>query len=130
VPGADCLNRMRLALLLVVVAVPAFAQEQEVQRALIERDQRTVEFALRLRQSQESPQPAPGDERHLRERQALENLGEQQLQSVQKELPLELRAYERQRAADERILRLPPPVVRVPQPEKPRPLPVEPLGQP
>ena len=129
-PGADCLNRMRLALLLVVVAVPAFAQEQEVQRALIERDQRTVEFALRLRQSQESPQPAPGDERHLRERQALENLGEQQLQSVQKELPLELRAYERQRAADERILRLPPPVVRVPQPEKPRPLPVEPLGQP
>ena len=129
-PGADCLNRMRLALLLVVVAVPAFAQEQEVQRALIERDQRTVEFALRLRQSQESPQPAPGDERHLRERQALENLGEQQLQLVQKELPLELRAYERQRAADERILRLPPPVVRVPQPEEPRPLPVEPLGQP
>jgi len=129
VPGADCLNRMRLALLLVVVAVPAFAQEQEVQRALIERDQRTVEFALRLRQSQESPQPAPGDERHLRERQALENLGEQQLQLVQKELPLELRAYERQRAADERILRLPPPVVRVPQPEEPRPLPVEPLGR-
>jgi hypothetical protein len=121
---------MRLALLLVVVTVPAFAQEQEVQRALIERDQRTVEFALRLRQSQESPQPAPGDERHMRERQALENLGEQQLQSVQKELPLELRAYERQRAADERILRLPPPVVRVPQPEKPRPLPVEPLPRP
>jgi hypothetical protein len=120
---------MRLVLLL-AFALPALAQEQEVQRALIERDQRTVEFALRLRQSQESPQPAPGDERHLRERQALENLGEQQLQSVQKELPLELRAYERQRAADERILRLPPPVVRVPQPEEPRPLPVEPLPRP
>jgi hypothetical protein len=120
---------MRLVLLL-AFALPALAQEQEVQRALIERDQRTVEFALRLRQSQESPQPAPGDERHLRERQALENLGEQQLQSVQKELPLELRAYERQRAADERILRLPAPVVRVPQPEEPRPLPVEPLPRP
>ena len=120
---------MRLVLLL-AFALPAHAQEQEVQRALIERDQRTSEFALRLRQSQESPQPAPGDERHLRERQALENLGEQQLQSVQKELPLELRAYERQRAADERILRLPPPVVRVPQSEEPRPLPVEPLPRP
>ena len=128
-PRAGCLSDMRLVLLL-AFALPAVAQEQEVQRALIERDQRTVEFALRLRQSQESPQPAPGDERHLRERQALENLGEQQLQLVQKELPLELRAYERQRAADERILRLPPPVVRVPQPEEPRPLPVEPLGQP
>ena len=129
-PGAGCLNRMRLALLLVVVTVPALAQEQEVQRALILRDQQSAEFALRLKQSQERPPPAPGDERHLRERQALENLGEQQLQSVQKELPLELRAYERQRAADERILRLRPPVVRVPQPEKPRPLPVEPLGRP
>jgi hypothetical protein len=121
---------MRLALLLVVVAVPAFAQEQDVQRALILRDQQSAQFALRLKQSQEAPPPAAGDQRHLRERQALENLGEQQLQSLQKELPLELRAYERQRAADERILRLPPPVVRAPQPEKPRPLPVEPLPRP
>jgi hypothetical protein len=120
---------MRLVLLL-AIALPAVAQEQEVQRALLERDQRTVEFALRLRQSQESPQPAAGDQRQLNERQGLENLGEQQLQLVQKELPLELRAYERQRAADERILRLPPPVVRVPQPGKPRPLPVEPLPRP
>ena len=118
------------AVFLLFAALPALAQEQDVQRALMQRDQQSAEFALRLKQSQERPPPAPGDERHLRERQALENLGEQQLQSVQKELPQELRAYERQRAADERILRLPPPVVRVPHPEKPRPLPVEPLGRP
>lgn len=120
---------MRLVLLL-AFALPAAAQEQEVQRALIQRDQQSAEFALRLRQAQESPRPAPGDQRHLREQQELENLAERQQQSVQKELPQELRAYERQRAADERTLALPPPLVRTPEPVKPRPLPVEPLGRP
>jgi hypothetical protein len=121
---------MRLLLILLALALPAFAQEQDVQRALIQRDQQSAEFALRLKQSQESPQPAPGDQRHLREQQELENLGERQRQSVQKERPQELRPYERQRAADERTLVLPPPVVRAPEPQKPRPLPVEPLPRP
>ena len=115
---------MRLAVLF-LVALPALAQEQDVQRALIMRDQQTVEFALRLKQSQEVPAPAPGDNRHLNERQSLENAGAQQLQSVQKDLPQELRPYERQKAAGEHVLRLPPPVVRAQTPEKPRPLPAK-----
>ena len=104
----------RLSLLVLALALPAFAQEQDVQRALIERDQRTDEFAARLR-------GAP-----LEEQQRLENLGERQRREVKPELPMDLRAYERQKAADERTLALPPPVVRVPEPEKPRPLPVKP----
>jgi len=101
----------RLSLLVLALALPALAQEQDVQRALIERDQRTDEFAARLRGA--SPQ----------EQRRLENLGQQQLRDVKKDLPPELRAYERQKAADERTLALPPPTVRVPEPEKPKPLP-------
>lgn len=100
---------MRLALLL-LVALPAFAQEQEVQRALIERDQRTVEFAARL-------QGVP-----LVEQQRLENTAARQLLEVRKDLPPELRPYERQKAASEHVLRLPPPVVRARELEKLREL--------
>lgn len=99
------------AALLCLVALPALAQEQEIQRALIERDQRTVEFAARLR-------GAP-----LVELQRLESLSARQLLRVQKALPPGLRAYERLSAAQEHVLQLPPPVVRAPAPEKPRPLP-------
>ncbi|MDH3320246.1 MAG: hypothetical protein OEO84_11240 [Betaproteobacteria bacterium] len=113
-----------------MVALPALAQEQDVQRALIQRDQQSAEFALRLQQTQETPPPAAGDQRQLNERQRLENVGEEQVQSVEKELPLDLRAYERQRAAEERTLALPRPVVRVPEPAAPRPLPLEPLPRP
>jgi hypothetical protein len=109
--------RMRPALfLLLALAAPAFAQEQEVQRALIERDQRTEEFAARLR-------AAP-----LEERQLLENLSARQLRDVQKELPPGLRTYERQKAKGEFVLRLPPPVVRAREPDKPRELPAKMLG--
>jgi len=111
---------MRLALLL-FAALPAFAQEQEVQRALMERDQRTVEFAARLK-------GAP-----LVELQRLENIGVRQQLEVQKELPPELRPHERGKAAREAegfVLRLPPPVVRIEVPEELRPRVVEPLAQP
>lgn len=100
---------MRLALLL-FFALPAFAQEQEVQRALIERDQRTVEFAARL-------QGVP-----LVELQRLENTAARQLLDVRKDLPPELRPYERQQAASELLLRFPPPVVRARALEKQREL--------
>jgi hypothetical protein len=103
---------MRIALLL-LVALPALGQEQEIQRALIERDQRTVEFAARLR-------GAP-----LIERQRLENISAQQLMLVEKDLPPGLRAYERQNAAREHVLALPPPVVRTAAPAGPLPLPVK-----
>lgn len=100
-------------MILLLMALPAFAQEQEIQRAVIERDQRTEEFAARLR-------GAP-----LEEIQRLENLSARQLQEVRPDLPQELRPYERQKAAGEFVLRLPPPVVRAQEPEKPRPLPAE-----
>jgi hypothetical protein len=100
---------MRLALLL-LFALPAFAQEQEIQRALIERDQRTVEFAARLQGAS------------LAELHRLENTAARQLVEVRKDLPPELRPYERQKAANEHVLRLPPPVVRARELEKLREL--------
>jgi hypothetical protein len=117
-------------LVLVLVTAPAFAQEQEVQRALFQRDQQSAEFALQLKQSQEGATPSPGDNRQLNERQRLENLSSQQLLNVEKDPPQAPRPYERQKAADERTFMLPPPVVR-PQPSpKPAPLPAHPPAVP
>ena len=116
------------ALPLFLAAAPALAQEQEVQRALIQRDQQSAGFAQQLRQSQEPVQPAPGDNRHLNERQRLENLSGQQLLNVDKDPPQAPRPYERQRAADERTFQLPPPVVRPGPLPKPAPLPAQPAG--
>lgn len=101
---------MRIALLL-LIAFPVLAQEQDVQRALIERDQRTAEFAARLR-------GAP-----LTDLQRLEDLSARQLLAVEKDLPLELRAYERQKAASAQVPALLPPVAPSPAPAGPRPLP-------
>jgi len=112
-----------LVLVLALVTAPALAQEQEVQRALIQRDQQSAGFAQQLKQSQEQVQPAPGDNRHLNERQRLENVSGQQLLDVEKDPPQAPRPYERQKAADERTLLFAPPVVRAQEPQKPRPLP-------
>ncbi len=101
-------------LLLLAFALPASAQELEIQRALIQRDQQSVEFAARLR-------GAP-----LAEQQQLENLSARQLQQMAKDLPQELRPYERQRAAAEHVLTLSPPVERASAPGKPKPLPAKP----
>jgi len=112
-----------LVLVLALVTAPALAQEQEIQRALIQRDQQSAGFAQQLKQSQEQAQPAPGDNRHLNERQRLENVSVQQLLDVEKDPPQAPRPYERQKAADERTLLFAPPVVRAQEPQKPRPLP-------
>ena len=101
------------AVFLLFAALPALAQEQDVQRALMQRDQQSAEFAARLR-------GAP-----LAERQRLENLSAQQLLDVARDLPQELRPYERQTAAREHVLALPPPVVRAGAAEKPQPLPAK-----
>jgi hypothetical protein len=115
---------MRLAFVLLLVSTPVLAQQWETQRALIERDQQSASFALQLRQSQEGIL-APGDNRHLNERQRLDNLSVQQLQSVLRDTPQELRPYERQRSANDRMLQFAPPVVRMQPQENPRPLPAE-----
>ena len=95
---------MKLPFLLLTVAGTAIAQDAEIQRALIERDQRTVEFAARLN----GMPPAA-----LRD---LENaFARQQLQVQTEPAAPGLRPYQRQAAARENeayLLRLPPPVVR------------------
>ena len=111
---------MRNFLVLLLVAMPALAQEQEVQRALMQRDQQSAGFALQLRQSQAAPSPS-----HLAETQRLENLSAQQLLEVRRDTPQALRPYERQKSADERVLLFAPPVVRTRLPQKPRPLPAQ-----
>ena len=95
---------MRLPVLLLTVAGTAFAQDADIQRALIERDQRTVEFAARLN----GMPPA--------ELRSLENaFSRQQLQVQTEAVAPVLRPYQRQAVARENegyLLRLPPPVVR------------------
>ncbi|MEK6242863.1 MAG: hypothetical protein AABM33_00055 [Pseudomonadota bacterium] len=99
-----------LALLLTGIALPAFAQEQDLQRQLIQRQQQSDAFLLQLRQSQERLQVPPGDLRRMQEldarqsgeRQRLDNVSARQLIDVKPDTPQELRPIERQRAADER----------------------------
>jgi hypothetical protein len=98
----------------------ALGQDQEIQRALIQRDQQSAGFALQLQQSQQKD-----TSNHLAERQRLDNLSARQLQSVTKDTPQELRPYERQKAADERVLLFAPPAVRTQLPETPGPLPAQ-----
>lgn len=101
---------MRPALALVFLSLPALAQEQEIQRQLIQRQQQSDAFTLQLRQSQERLKIAPGDmkrqqaieSRHLTERQRLQNVSERQLREVKPETPQELRPYERHKAEEER----------------------------
>ncbi|HEU4924522.1 MAG TPA: hypothetical protein VFT23_15765 [Burkholderiales bacterium] len=104
-----------LGLTLAAAAFGALAQEQEIQRALIQRDQQSAEFAARVRGADTT---------------RLEQLHSQQLRDAGRPLDPdprvahELMPYERQRMADERVLVLPPPVVRgQPAPEnEPRPI--------
>jgi hypothetical protein len=96
------------ALLLIAAPLACLAQqphEQEIQRALIQLDQRTAEFA---RSAPAEPlDPHVGRPLH-----------------PDPEIARQLRPYERMKMAEEReaVLRLPPPVVRK-KPEKPLPLP-------
>jgi hypothetical protein len=96
--------------LLIPFAVAANPHEQEIQRALIQRDQQSAEFAAGAN------------------RGSLEMLHQRQLMErplhPDPEIARELRPYERQRMARESegfVLRLPPP--RVIDLEKPLPLP-------
>lgn len=106
---------MRLVVLL-ILAFPAFAQEQAVQRALIERDQQSAQFAARLR-------GAP-----LVELQRLENFAAQQLLNVAKDLPQDLRPYERQQALPPQTPDPPPAEAPASHASEVRPLPAKPAG--
>jgi hypothetical protein len=102
-----------LGLALAAAAFAALAQEQEIQRALIQRDQQSAEFAARVRGPAAAKAGGADTTR-------LEQLHSEQLRDAGRALDpdprvaRELKGYERQRMADERVLVLPPPVVRTP----------------
>lgn len=107
---------MKLFLGLVLFsAFAANANDQEIQKALIQRDQQSAEFAARVRGADTS---------------ALEQLHARQLLDAGRplhpdpEIARQLHPYQRQKMADERALVLPPPTVTVVKPaEKGLPLP-------
>ena len=100
------------ALSLSVVCGITFANDQEIQKALVQRDQQSAEFAARARGADTSRLE------QLHSRQLLEI----STQPLQPELP----PYQRQKMADERALVLPPPVAGVKSVEQPLPLPGRP----
>lgn len=109
--------------------------QRDVNRALMQRQQQSDEFALQLRQSQQRLQASPGDlnqqqyldSRHLGERHGMENFGAQQQLSIGQS-PLSSPGLERQASDRERQLelqrpfelRLPPPMVRAPITPRPK----------
>ena len=115
------LVRRLFSLALTAAAFGALAQEQEIQRALIQRDQQSAEFAAKVRGADTT---------------RLEQLHSQQLRDAGRPLDpdprvaRELRPYERQRMADERVLVLPPPVVRTPPAPENQPRPITPPSRP
>lgn len=119
-----------LALLLTTVALPAFAQQSDIQKQLILRQQQSDAFTLQLRQSQEAVKVSPAmrpivEARQLSERVRLENVSEKQLLDVRPETPATLRPYERSKADAERLPFLSP-VVEIPVKAPPPPPPLQP----
>jgi len=97
------------------IAGSCLANEQEIQRALIQRDQQSAEFAAGVR---------GGDRASLEALQARQRL-EVTTQTLHPDpaVARQLEPYQRQKMADERALVLPPPVVQVKSAQKPLPLP-------
>jgi hypothetical protein len=103
-----------LGFFLALLSFPTLGQEQEIQRALIQRDQQSAEFAARVRGADTT---------------ALEQLHARQLRDAT--VPLnadpavarQLEPYQRQKMADERVLAFPPPVVRPAEAPVSKPLP-------
>lgn len=84
-----------------------FAQNAEIQKQLLLRDQQSAEFAFQLRQSQEALKVAPArradlESRQLWERQRLENLDQQQRANIRPDTPEALRPLERLQAEVDR----------------------------
>ena len=106
----DDTHLRRLPALFLLAAAPSLAQDAEIQKQLIQRQQQSDAFLLQLRQSQEAARLPPGDlkarqeleSRQTGERQRLEAVSERQLREVKPDPAQELRPVERQRAADER----------------------------
>ena len=104
---------MKALVVLAAALVPfsGLADEQEIQRSVIQRDQQSAEFAARVRGADTS---------------RLEQLHARQLIEAARPIEPNLRPYQRQKMADERALVLPPPSVTLAQPveRKSAPLPL------
>ena len=106
--------RVLVASALGLAAFACLANDQEIQRALIQRDQQSAEFAARVRGADTS---------------ALQQLHARQLLEATTQPPhpdpavaRQLQPYQRQKMADERVLALPPPAVTsAARSEKPAP---------
>jgi len=89
---------------------PVFAQDQAIQRELIQRQQQSDSFSLQLRQSIEASKVPAWDatrrmdleSRQLGERQRLQEMSDRQLRDVPANTPQEQRPQERTKAAQER----------------------------
>ena len=102
--------RIFLAVVLAGAGSPAIAQEKEIQRALIQRDQQSAEFAARTRGA---------------DTVRLEQLHAQQLlDTMARPVAAELQGYERQKMANERVRAFPPPIVTAEKPREERLLPL------
>ena len=97
------------------LALSCLANDQEIQRALIQRDQQSAEFAAGVR---------GGDRASLEALHARQRL-EVTTQTLHPDpaVARQLEPYQRQKMADERALVLSPPVLQVRPAEKPLPLP-------
>jgi hypothetical protein len=101
---------MKYALFGALIALPAFGQEQAIQRELIMRQQQSDAFTLQLRQSQQQLQIPPGDVQRraqvetsqLLQRRELDNLSARQLTEAGRDTPAELRPYARSKFESER----------------------------
>ena len=84
--------------------------EAEIQRALIQRDQQSAEFAARVRGA---------DTSSLQQLHARQLLDAGRPLHVEPEIARQLHSYQRHKMADERALVLPPPAMMIKPSEKP-----------
>ncbi|HWV92494.1 MAG TPA: hypothetical protein VNZ59_20660 [Burkholderiales bacterium] len=107
--------RLLAAIAAWAIAGGCLANDQEIQRALIQRDQQSAEFAAGVR---------GGDRASLEALHARQRL-EVTTQTLHPDpaVARQLEPYQRQKMADERALVLSPPVVQVRPAEEPLPLP-------
>ena len=107
--------RLLAAIAAWAIAGGCLANDQEIQRALIQRDQQSAEFAAGMR---------GGDRASLEALHARQRL-EVTTQTLHPDpaVARQLEPYQRQKMADERALVLSPPVLQVRPAEKPLPLP-------
>ena len=118
------------ALLLALVALPVPAQDADIQKLLMQRQQQSDAFSLQLRQSQDALKVAPAaraamEARQQFERVRLDDVSATQLRNVRPETPEALRAVERHQAEVERRP-FHSPIVEVPFKAAPPPPPLRP----